>query len=156
MGIEIEKKRRRLDGSNTDLDHCDQNQFLCSLNLFRPVDVSSIVDLLNEDAQKKLNYRNLTYIPELSDKKHKISYTYLAPDINSPPLLRTRQRNSANPSRMASRSNSRATTPDRSLISRQMSNDSESSSKRSTDNERTSLENELQDLQKRSDELKTL
>ena len=65
--IEMEKKRRRLDVSSEEAD-IDQNQFLCSLNLFRPMDVSSIVDLLNADAQKKLNYRNLTYIPELSDK----------------------------------------------------------------------------------------
>ena len=166
--IEIEKKRRRLDGSNTDLDHCDQNQFLCSLNLFRPVDVSSIVDLLNEDAQKKLNYRNLTYIPELSDKKHKISYTYLAPDINSPPLLRTRQRrthhtdSTAVSSRLTSRSNSRATTPERS-ITRQLSSASNESSNlegltasSSKKEEKSATENELNALTIRLDELQTV
>ena len=171
--IEIEKKRRRLDGgSNTDLDHCDQNQFLCSLNLFRPVDVSSIVELLNEDAQKKLNYRNLTYIPELSDKKHKLSYTYLAPDINSPPLLRTRQRrthhtdSTAVSSRMTSRSNSRATTPERS-ITRQLSSASNESShldgggltaasSSSKKEEKSATENELNALTIRLDELQTV
>ena len=140
----------------TVLKTCSKLQFLTNLNLFEPTEVDQILNILDEDAKQKIDFRNMTYIPEISDKKHKISYTYLAPDIQSPPLLRTRQRNSANPSRMTSRSNSRATTPDRSLISRQMSNDSESSSKRSTDNERASLENELQDLQKRSDELKSL
>ena len=108
------------------------SQFLTNLNLFEPTEVDQILNILDEDAKQKIDFRNMTYIPEISDKKHKISYTYLAPDIQSPPLLRTRQRNSANPSRMTSRSNSRATTPDRNLISRQMSNDSESSSKRST------------------------
>ena len=161
--IEMEKKRRRLDVSSEEAD-IDQNQFLCSLNLFRPMDVSSIVDLLNADAQKKLNYRNLTYIPELSDKKHKISYTYLAPDINSPPLLRTRQRrphptDTAVSSRLTSRSNSRATTPERS-ITRQLSSASNESSLDAVNatkkEEKTGIENELSSCLKRWDELQSV
>ena len=107
----------------------------------------------------------MTYIPEISDKKHKVTYTYLAPDINSPPLLRTRQRRPPfGGSTAVSRSSSRATTPDRiSVITRQLSNvsnDSEASSKKSSsgsyDVEKVALESELNDLQKRSDELQGL
>ena len=154
--MEFEKKRRRLE---TDLENCDKNQFLCNLNLFTPVDVSSITKLMNEDNQKKLNFRNLTYIPELSDKKHKISYTYLAPDINSPPLLRTRQRRSqpetAVSSRLTSRSNSRATTPERS-ITRQLSSASTESENMSRKEEKSGLESELSGLTKRHDELQSV
>ena len=62
---------------------------------------------------------------------------------------------------MASRTNSRATTPDRiSNLSRQMSDDSEPSSKKSlgfnNDTEKTALEDELHSLQKRSDALQNL
>ena len=154
--VEIEKKRRR---TETHLESCDKNQFLCNLNLFTPVDVCSIVSLLNEDAQKKLNYRNMTYIPELSDKKHKMSYTYLAPDINSPPLLRTRQRrthtDTAGSSRLTSRSNSRATTPERS-ITRQLSSASNESETVAKKEDRSQLEVELNSLVKRHDELQTV
>ena len=154
--IEFEKKRRRFE---TDSDNCDKNQFLCSLNLFTPVDVNSIIELLNEENQKKLNFRNMTYIPELSDKKHKISYTYLAPDINSPPLLRTRQRRSqpetAVSSRLTSRSNSRATTPERS-ITRQLSSASNESETMSRKEEKPGLETELSGLTKRYDELQSV
>ena len=119
------------------------------------------MDILDQDAKKKIEYRNMTYIPEISDKKHKSSYTYLAPDINSPPLLRTRQRRQPFAGSTAgTRSNSRATTPDRVSVSRQLSNDSESSSKKSSggsnDPEKLSLESELNDLLKRSDELQNL
>ena len=154
--LETEKKRRRIE---TDLYNCDKNQFLINLNLFTPSDVSSIVELLNEDARKKLNFRNMTYIPELSDKKHKVSYTYLAPDINSPPLLRTRQRRSqpetAVSSRLTSRSNSRATTPERS-ITRQLSSASNESENMSRKEEKYGLESELNGLTKRYDELQSV
>merc|ERR1711994_33517 len=111
-----------------------------NLNLFEPKEIESIQEVLEKDAK-----------PEISDKKHKVSYTYLAPDINSPPLLRTRQRRpvfGGGSSAMASRTNSRATTPDRiSNLSRQMSNDSEPSSKKSlgfnNDTEKTALEDLL-------------
>jgi hypothetical protein len=76
------------------------------LNLFTPKEVDNVLDVVQEFSKKKLEYRNMTYIPEMLDKKLKISYNYLAPDINSPPLLRTRQRRpvtSNTASRMTSR-----------------------------------------------------
>ena len=111
----------------------------------------------------------MTYIPEILDKKQRY-YTYLAPDINSPPLLRTRQRRPVNgtgsntASRLTSRSNSRATTPERS-VTRQLSsvsssNDSNESSTvangRKDVSEKVALENELSGLKKRSQELQSI
>ena len=43
------------------------------------------------ERKRKFDYRNKTYIPEMSDKKHRISYNYLSAELNSPPLLRTRR-----------------------------------------------------------------
>jgi len=158
--FELEKRRPEIN-----LATCDKPSFLTNLNLFEPKEIESIQEVLEKDAKRKILFRNMTYIPEISDKKHKVSYTYLAPDINSPPLLRTRQRRpvfgGGGSSTMASRANSRATTPDRiSNLSRQMSNDSEPSAKKSlgfnNDTEKTALEDELNSLQKRSDALQDL
>ncbi len=160
------------------LEDCNQPQFLANLGLFEPQEVDSLIDLIKEDGRAKIHYRNMTYIPEMSDKKHKLTYTYLAPDINSPPMLRTRQRrqvsnnNSNTASRMTSRSNSRATTPERS-ITRQLSSSNESetillqppaplqqvTSKKALDlmgSEKASLETELDGLQKRQEELQSI
>jgi hypothetical protein len=74
--------------------------------LFTPKEVDNVLDVVEQFSKKKIEYRNMTYIPEMLDKKLKISYNYLAPDINSPPLLRTRQRRpvtSNTTSRMTSR-----------------------------------------------------
>merc|ERR1712228_45318 len=79
-----------------------------------------------------------------------MGYTYLAPDINSPPLLRTRQRR-------------RVTTPERS-VTRQLSNVSSSNDSNESINahgkkdptEKMTLENELSDLKKRSEELQSI
>lgn len=134
---------------------CSQDEFLANLDLLPPQELGTVLDVIEDFAKRKLNYRNMTYIPEMSDKKHKISYTYLAPDFNSPPLLRTRQRrqvNSNTTSRMTSRSNSRATTPDRS-ITRQLSSVSSNDSMESNAKEKTALESELSELEKRSSEL---
>jgi hypothetical protein len=173
---DISDLRPRLE---TDLLHCDQPQFLLNLDLFPPAVVDSILDSLKIEADAKLEYRNLTYIPEMTDKKHKISYNYLAPDINSPPLLRTRQRirpQTAPASRMTSRSNSRATTPDRSITRQQSNASSEqmdppplpslpptttsslTSAEQQPKNEagRAALESELFGLKQRSDELQSI
>jgi len=149
------------------LRQCSQLQFLANLNLFTPKEVDNALDVVHQFSQKKLEYRNMTYIPEMLDKKHKISYNYLAPDINSPPLLRTRQRRpvtSNTASRMTSRSNSRATTPDR-TITRQLSSVSTSNdsnegshadSNKKEPSEKVALEKELVELKKRSDELQSI
>ena len=41
--------------------------------------------------QKKREIRNLTYVPEIRDKKIRVGYSYLVPDVTSPPMLRNRQ-----------------------------------------------------------------
>ena len=41
--------------------------------------------------EKKREIRNLTYVPEIRDKKLRVGYSYLAPDVTSPPMLRARQ-----------------------------------------------------------------
>ena len=147
------------------LQDCDQPRFLVNLNLFSREDVDSILSVLKEDRRKKIEFRNQTYIPEMTDKKLKVSYNYLAPDISSPPLLRTRQRRpqvttTATSSRFNSRSNSRATTPERS-ITRQISSESSINATAEVANvaksaERTALEIELSGLQKRSEELQCI
>lgn len=160
---EIEKRR-----VETHLKQCSQLQFLANLNLFTPKEVDNVLDVVEQFSKKKIEYRNMTYIPEMLDKKLKISYNYLAPDINSPPLLRTRQRRpvtSNTTSRMTSRSNSRATTPERS-ITRQVSsvssvsNDSNESNtaigKKGDPSEKLALQKELIELKKRSDELQSI
>merc|ERR1719195_1213150 len=122
--FELEKRRPEIN-----LATCDKPSFLTNLNLFEPKEIESIQEVLEKDAKRKILFRNMTYIPEISDKKHKVSYTYLAPDINS-------------------------------NLSRQMSNDSEPSAKKSlgfnNDTEKTALEDELNSLQKRSDALQDL
>ena len=44
---------------------------------------------------KTRDVRNLTYVVEIRDKKLRVGYSYLAPDVTSPPMLRARQGNPA-------------------------------------------------------------
>lgn len=153
----------------TNLKKCSQLQFLANLDLFTPKEVDSVLDIVQTFSRKKINYRNMTYVPEMLDKKQRY-YTYLAPDINSPPLLRTRQRKPVNgtgsntASRLTSRSNSRATTPERS-VTRQLSSVSSSNDSNEGNNlangkkeisEKVALETELSGLKKRSQELQSI
>jgi len=150
----------------TDLEKCSQPQFLANLDLFTGKEVDSVLKVVQTFSQEKIHYRNMTYIPEILDKKQRY-YTYLAPDINSPPLLRTRQRRpvtSNTASRLTSRSNSLATTPERS-VTRQLSSVSSSNDSNEGNTlangkkdpaEKMALENEMADLKKRSQELQSI
>ena len=47
----------------------------------------------------------MTYVPEIRDKKLRVGYSYLAPDVTSPPMLRARQGGMSEGARKSSRSN---------------------------------------------------
>lgn len=64
--FELEKRRPEIN-----LATCDKPSFLTNLNLFEPKEIESIQEVLEKDAKRKILFRNMTYIPEISDKKHK-------------------------------------------------------------------------------------
>lgn len=76
----------------SEIDQCNKETFLVNLGLLTPSEEAKVCEHRHEYRKRKFDYRNLTFIPEISDKKHRISYNYLSADLNSPPLLRTRQR----------------------------------------------------------------
>ena len=55
----------------TDLKKCSQLQFLANLDLFTPKEVDSVLDIVQTFSRKKINYRNMTYVPEMLDKKQR-------------------------------------------------------------------------------------
>lgn len=71
----------------------DLNQFMLNIGLLTPVNCNKVEKRWLEERKVKNHWRNLTYIPEISDRKHRVRYTYLSPEIGSPPMLRGRQQN---------------------------------------------------------------
>ena len=57
--------------------------------------------------KQKREIRNLTYVPQITDKKYRVGYSYLAPDVVSPPMLRARQGGANGGNRTSSRSTRR-------------------------------------------------
>jgi hypothetical protein len=43
-----------------------------------PVNYEAVVEHRVQNRKRTFDFRNLTYIPEMSDKKHRISYNYLS------------------------------------------------------------------------------
>ena len=63
------------------------------------VTIESIDDIYKQQVNiqvKTREVRNLTYVAEMRDKKLRVGYSYLAPDVTSPPMLRARQTNPTN------------------------------------------------------------
>ena len=63
------------------------------------VNSENIDDIYQQQANIRLKtreVRNLTYVAEMRDKKLRVGYSYLAPDVSSPPMLRARQGNPTN------------------------------------------------------------
>jgi hypothetical protein len=49
-----------------------------SADLLTPANYERVVEHRLENRKRTFHFRNLTYIPEISDKKHRISYNYLS------------------------------------------------------------------------------
>ena len=70
---------------------------LTSDDLFLGLVTSESIDEIYKQQEnirvKTRDVRNLTYVAEIRDKKLRVGYSYLAPDVTSPPMLRARQGN---------------------------------------------------------------
>ena len=46
---------------------------------YRPEGTDIVCRQRSDERRVKNNWRNLTYVPEISDRKHRVRYTYLSP-----------------------------------------------------------------------------
>ncbi|XP_040574713.1 uncharacterized protein [Lepeophtheirus salmonis] len=107
------------------ISNVQRNEFMNNLDLVLPVTLREMEERARFLNAKRIEYRNLTYIPELSEKKHRIDYNYWRGDYNSsPPTLRTRARvangnnnqSSSKSTRLSRSSSSRAASPQSSTL----------------------------------------
>jgi len=75
------------------LETVDHGQFMLNIGLLTPEGTDIVCRQRSDERRVKNNWRNLTYVPEISDRKHRVRYTYLSPEMTSPPLLRARSGN---------------------------------------------------------------
>ena len=68
----------------------DLTQFALNIGLLTPEGTDLVSRQMRDERRVKNNWRNLTYVPEISDLKHRVRYTYLSTEMSSPPLLRAR------------------------------------------------------------------
>ena len=48
---------------------------------YRPEGTDIVCRQRSDERRVKNNWRNLTYVPEISDRKHRVRYTYLSPGL---------------------------------------------------------------------------
>ena len=81
-----------------------QNSLILILGLISEKSTEEVYEQLISIRDKKREVRNLTYVPEIRDRKLRVGYSYLAPDVTSPPMLRARQGGTQEGVRKSSRS----------------------------------------------------
>jgi len=67
------------------------DQFMLNLGLLTPEGSDQFNRKWLDVRKRKNDWRDLTYVPEITDQKQRVRYTYLSPEIGSPPMLRARQ-----------------------------------------------------------------